>query len=464
MSPDQGPEALLDGSNHNSDYQTVSKFDNLIIESSVSTRRIQRAQEHRNPTFLSQKIVHRTIHDQWIQYQPTLDPKLQEIKREIEDRSCPLAPPRPPPELRRTTSAGPLPEEPTLHSRPDVLPKAQRSAQSQTFCSRPDVLLKARRSAQGQTLYSRPDILLKARRSAQSPTFCSRPDILLRARCFAQGQTLCSRPDTPLKARRSAQGPTLRLRPDVLPVCHLTPDILPGHCRASTGCRSSANHYAYPMILKCALLSNFFCYPQRSSSNIVLFTCSQIPTFFNWPKCSSNNLLPIRELLKILPISHEFTRVKGFYPELFKGVFLGGLHPGPFYSALMRDIIFSYPDLIHRVCRTLRKLLWCIDFEVMITQSLNEWNNKFLKIKEFHHLALKVDGGGMDDEPDQDPMVFPSQAIVVPGLLKIDTIGEHTGTGHSYNLVVPFVSQQPSSEGLGHNHIPVVPFGGKTIS
>ncbi|KAL0904593.1 hypothetical protein M5K25_026721 [Dendrobium thyrsiflorum] len=46
MSPNQGPEALLEGSNHNLSYQTVSKCDVLIVESSGSTRRIQRAQDH----------------------------------------------------------------------------------------------------------------------------------------------------------------------------------------------------------------------------------------------------------------------------------------------------------------------------------------------------------------------------------------------------------------------------------
>ncbi|KAL0912831.1 hypothetical protein M5K25_016240 [Dendrobium thyrsiflorum] len=45
MSPNKGPEALLVGSNHNLSYQTVSKWDVLIVESSGSTRRIQRAQE-----------------------------------------------------------------------------------------------------------------------------------------------------------------------------------------------------------------------------------------------------------------------------------------------------------------------------------------------------------------------------------------------------------------------------------
>ncbi|KAL0926148.1 hypothetical protein M5K25_004542 [Dendrobium thyrsiflorum] len=60
MSPNQGPKALLEVSNHDLDYQTISKVDKLIVESSGSTRRIQRAQEHRIPTSLSQKIIHRT--------------------------------------------------------------------------------------------------------------------------------------------------------------------------------------------------------------------------------------------------------------------------------------------------------------------------------------------------------------------------------------------------------------------
>ncbi|KAL0912849.1 hypothetical protein M5K25_016261 [Dendrobium thyrsiflorum] len=162
MCTDQGLEALLKGSNRNSDYQTVSKCDNLIVESSGSTRRVQRAQDRKNPTSLSQEIVHRTVHDQGIQYRPSVhnhslfpriyspchsrktinrapfhlekgsgEPEPKEIKGEIEDRSCPLAPPRPLPELRRTTAirpytspdhhlkalhfAGPPLEGPTLH-------------------------------------------------------------------------------------------------------------------------------------------------------------------------------------------------------------------------------------------------------------------------------------------------------------------------------------------------------------
>ncbi|KAL0905404.1 hypothetical protein M5K25_023823 [Dendrobium thyrsiflorum] len=73
MSPDQGPEALLEGSKRDSDYQTVSKLDKLIVEeSSGSTRRIQRAQEHRIPTSLSQKIISRTVYDQGIEYRSSV--------------------------------------------------------------------------------------------------------------------------------------------------------------------------------------------------------------------------------------------------------------------------------------------------------------------------------------------------------------------------------------------------------
>ncbi|KAL0925491.1 hypothetical protein M5K25_003828 [Dendrobium thyrsiflorum] len=101
--------------------------------------------------------------------------KLEGIKREIGDRSCLLAPPRPPPEFCRTT-AGPPPEGPTSRRtttrRPDVLPDHHL---------RPDVLLKTRRSARGPTFCSRPDVLLEARRSAQGSTFCLRPDVLLKA-------------------------------------------------------------------------------------------------------------------------------------------------------------------------------------------------------------------------------------------------------------------------------------------
>ncbi|KAL0909070.1 hypothetical protein M5K25_023594 [Dendrobium thyrsiflorum] len=39
MSPNQGPEALLEGSNHNLSYQTVSKWDKSINRALISPRR-----------------------------------------------------------------------------------------------------------------------------------------------------------------------------------------------------------------------------------------------------------------------------------------------------------------------------------------------------------------------------------------------------------------------------------------
>ncbi|KAL0921428.1 hypothetical protein M5K25_008497 [Dendrobium thyrsiflorum] len=47
--------------------------------------------------------------------------------------------------------------------------------------------------------------------------------------------------------------------------------------------------------------------------------------------------------------STEARQISGVDPELLRGVYMGGLCPGPFYSALMRDTILSYADLIHRV-------------------------------------------------------------------------------------------------------------------
>ncbi|KAK8934095.1 hypothetical protein KSP39_PZI014576 [Platanthera zijinensis] len=45
----------------------------------------------------------------------------------------------------------------------------------------------------------------------------------------------------------------------------------------------------------------------------------------------------------------EARQIPGVDPELLRGVFLGGLHPSGFYSALMRETVPSYPDLVHRV-------------------------------------------------------------------------------------------------------------------
>ncbi|KAL0911532.1 hypothetical protein M5K25_019680 [Dendrobium thyrsiflorum] len=113
------------------------------------------------------------------------DPRLKESK-ETQDRSCPLAPPRPPPELRRTTTrrpytspdhhlkalhfAGPPTEGPTLRADhrlkalhfAEVLPKALRSTQCPKFCLRPYAPHKVRS-------------LPKALRSTQCPKFFLRP-------------------------------------------------------------------------------------------------------------------------------------------------------------------------------------------------------------------------------------------------------------------------------------------------
>ncbi|PKU68987.1 hypothetical protein MA16_Dca002255 [Dendrobium catenatum] len=66
MSPNQGLKALLEGSNHNLSYQTVSDFNELILESNGSTRQIQQAQDRRIPTSLRPSNVQRTVHDRRI--------------------------------------------------------------------------------------------------------------------------------------------------------------------------------------------------------------------------------------------------------------------------------------------------------------------------------------------------------------------------------------------------------------
>ncbi|PKU71670.1 hypothetical protein MA16_Dca004512 [Dendrobium catenatum] len=72
MSLNQGFKAPLEGSNRNLSYQTVSDFNELILESKGSTRRIQRAQDHQIPTSLRPSNVQRTVHDQRIRYRPSI--------------------------------------------------------------------------------------------------------------------------------------------------------------------------------------------------------------------------------------------------------------------------------------------------------------------------------------------------------------------------------------------------------
>ncbi|KAL0912294.1 hypothetical protein M5K25_018257 [Dendrobium thyrsiflorum] len=62
---------------------------------------------------------------------------------------------------------------------------------------------------------------------------------------------------------------------------------------------------------------------------------------------------------------------------------------------------------------------WPLDVAARVDMgNLGVWvfEKQYLKY-EIYHLALKADGGGMDDGPDQDPMVPSSRVIVVPSLL-----------------------------------------------
>ncbi|KAL0912035.1 hypothetical protein M5K25_017978 [Dendrobium thyrsiflorum] len=101
-----------------------------------------------------------------------------------------------------------------------------------------------------------------------------------------------------------------------------------------------------------------------------------------------------------------------------------------------------------------------------------ELENGYLKLK-IYHLVLKEDGGGMDDGPDQDPMVPSSRAIVVPGLLsqrRYSTQPDRRILVDSHGLLRPMVPYRPGvgfdaigkHTGAGHNRYIVVPFGGIT--
>ncbi|XP_020574557.1 uncharacterized protein LOC110020704 [Phalaenopsis equestris] len=47
--------------------------------------------------------------------------------------------------------------------------------------------------------------------------------------------------------------------------------------------------------------------------------------------------------------STEARHISGVDPVLLRGVFLGGLRPGPFCSSLMRETVRSYADLVYHV-------------------------------------------------------------------------------------------------------------------
>ncbi|KAL0913048.1 hypothetical protein M5K25_016479 [Dendrobium thyrsiflorum] len=83
---------------------------------------------------------------------------------------------------------------------------------------------------------------------------------------------------------------------------------------------------------------------------------------------------------------------------------------------------------------------------------LLNYNNTRMKPQ---HLALKANGGGNDDEPDQDPMVPSPRAIVVPGLLsqrrdlRIRKIFWIFGNPSDLD----FLSTRPSSGQLSFEHV-----------
>ncbi|KAL0912222.1 hypothetical protein M5K25_018184 [Dendrobium thyrsiflorum] len=91
--------------------------------------------------------------------------------------------------------------------------------------------------------------------------------------------------------------------------------------------------------------------------------------------------------------------------------------------------------------------------------------NTATSCKKYHHLILKADGGGMDDGPDQDPMVPSSRAIVVPGLLVregFDADGERIGSGHNRYIMVPFGGRTTRFRGPRVIMVySAVPFGAK---
>ncbi|PKU86298.1 hypothetical protein MA16_Dca002129 [Dendrobium catenatum] len=65
----------------------------------------------------------------------------------------------------------------------------------------------------------------------------------------------------------------------------------------------------------------------------------------------------------------EARQIPGVDPELLRGVFLGGLCPSSFYSALMRDTVHSYANLIHRV-----------EAQISTDEAINAHRKKFEQI------------------------------------------------------------------------------------
>ncbi|KAI0524083.1 hypothetical protein KFK09_003447 [Dendrobium nobile] len=83
--------------------------------------------------------------------------------------------------------------------------------------------------------------------------------------------------------------------------------------------------------------------------------------------------------------STEARQIPGVDPELLRGVFLGGLHPGPFYSALMRETVHSYADLIHRV-----------EAQITADEAINAHRKRFEQT-----IGKHKNSSGMENPPSQ---------------------------------------------------------------
>ncbi|KAI0488065.1 hypothetical protein KFK09_027889 [Dendrobium nobile] len=113
----------------------------------------------------------------------------------------------------------------------------------------------------------------------------------------------------------------------------------------------------FPTTLKGQARTWFYSLPPRSIPLFVKLAKLFVEQFVANRRMikDSSHLLGIRqnegESLKeyFQRFSAEARQFPGVDPELLRGVFLGGLRPGPFYSALMRETVHSYADLIHRV-------------------------------------------------------------------------------------------------------------------
>ncbi|KAI0501150.1 hypothetical protein KFK09_016093 [Dendrobium nobile] len=113
----------------------------------------------------------------------------------------------------------------------------------------------------------------------------------------------------------------------------------------------------FPVTLKGQARTWFYALPSRTIPSFIKLAKLFVEQFVANRRIAKNSshLSGIRqnegESLKeyFQRFSTEARQIPEVDPELLRGVFLRGLRPGPFYSALMRDTVHSYADLIHRV-------------------------------------------------------------------------------------------------------------------